>query len=267
MSGKNNRLAVLIPDIHYPYADLAAVEVAKKIVQDNRPGRVIVLGDTVDAELFSRHAPSLPMSDSDRASSFLRDEIGPAKELFDFFFKYTNEVIYILGNHEYRVESWAASQGRVGESIVDLISPAKLLGAGRGKEFKVIPYAVIPNVENYYVVCKNAVAVHGWGFGKHCAADVMAKARTRSVFFGHTHRYQVYCSRDGFTGEVHQAVSCGTLAHLKPIYQVGGSPNDWCHAVGLVYHPLDKNKRGFSPYVVTIDKGKAVMPDGKLISV
>jgi hypothetical protein len=241
------------------------LEAAKKIIQDLKPGRVVVLGDTVDAELFSRHAPIL--SDSDKAGSFLRDEITPAKELFDFFFKHTNEVIYILGNHEHRCSTWSAAMGRAGEGIAELISPARLLGEGRGKEFKVIPYAVTPNVENYYVLCKNVVAVHGWGFGKHCAADVMAKARTRSVFFGHTHRYQVYCSRDAFTGEVHQAVSCGTLAQLKPLYQVGGSPNEWCHSVALVYHPLDKNKRGFSSYVVMIDKGKAVLPDGKLISV
>jgi predicted phosphodiesterase len=260
----NNNLTVVVPDMHFPFQDQAAVDVVIKTVELLKPARVVQLGDIVDCAVFSVHGPN-DIRDV-RADSFLTQEIAPARKFIDQMLKHCKLYVQMAGNHEYRVDRWALRQGPVGLAVHDLVSPEYLLGAGRTKaEFQWVPYTNTASPTSYYSITEHLIAVHGWSFAKNAAQVHLDKARTRSIIYGHTHRYQTASTRDPFSHEVLKAFSPGTLSVLQPLYFTGGSPTDWVHGFSLIY--TSRNKQKFSEYCVTIDNGSCVLPDSRQIVV
>jgi hypothetical protein len=256
------------PDIHFPDQDQEALEVTMAAHRILKPTHSGFLGDVLDCDIFSSH--SKKTIQEAQTQDYKRLELDPANALIDEVQANTREFTYFLeGNHETRIERWAVNNGRVGESIYDLISPYATLGRGR-KNFEIIPYEVPTGMRRGYVQIAprtrkmrtgGLVAVHGWSFAKHAAYVHLEKSRSQSILYGHAHRAQSIATRDPWTGSLIKSFSPGTLSNLQPKYAHGGSPSDWTHGFALIY----VGKGSWTEYCISIVKGRCVLPDGREI--
>ena len=176
-----------------------------------------------------------------------------------------NGKVAFTGNS--RIERWSVANGRIGESIYDLISPRSTIAKHR-ENFTMIPYSPLTGDRRGFVQISKPtikrpglVAVHGWSVAKHAASAHLEKSRSQSVIHGHTHRQQLETSRDPWTGQIIKAFCPGTLSKLQPIYMVGGAPSSWSHGVCIVY----VGNESWTEYLISIVNGRCVLPTGKEI--
>lgn len=258
----------VFPDIHFPDHDPIALELALKAHEILKPEYSLLLGDVLDCGLFSSHAKKT-ISEA-QGYDFKEQEIDPCNAMLDRIQKYTTKFTYYLeGNHEQRIERWAVNNGRVGESVYQLISPSHTLWkAPKRENFKMIPYEVPTGTRMGYVqIVPNKVsmktgglvAVHGWSHAKHAARKHLELSRSQSIIHGHTHRTQLDVSRDPWTGKLIKAMSPGTLAKLQPVYAHGGQPSEWSHGFCLIF----VGKTSWTEYLINIVNGSCVLPDGR----
>jgi len=254
------RCVLFWPDTHFPHQDEAAVACAKRIVRLIKPHTVVMLGDVLDAAAFSAHSLNGFADRETAGRDFYSSEIVPAQELLNFL-SVTSRIVFIEGNHEHRVERTAVRLGAAVSSVYSLVSPQALLSAGRSaKRFRWIPYGIDP-ARSSYRVTPNLLAIHGWSTAKAAASKHLELARNYSVVFGHCHRAQSDTRRDPISNEVFKAVSPGCLSKLEPLY-THGRPTNWVHGVSLAYIRKDG---GHTLYNVLIERGQAVLPNGKLV--
>jgi len=256
MPKPGSHLVMVLPDLHIPHHDetaLACVMAAYRIL---KPRRVVVLGDWLDCEQFSSHGTS-SMAEL-RAHRFVDDELDPCRRVLDKLQKYNNELVFIEGNHEQRIERWAAQWGqRLGPDIYKMIAPRKLLGDGR-KKFTWVPYK---GHLSRYEITPDLWAIHGWSFAKSAARVHQEKAVSVSVVHGHTHRQQMETRRDPANGRILKAWSPGCLCKLQPLYRAN-NPTAWVHGFSLIYI----GRKSWTEYTITIKDGVCVLPDGREIS-
>lgn len=252
-----SHLVAILPDLHIPYQDKRALDCVMKALMYLRPYKTVILGDWLDCDSFSKH-PKKSLREM-KAARYKRDEIDPCNELLDEIQRWTIETKFVEGNHEFRVERFAVEFGSsLGPDIYDLMSPQTLLSAGR-QNFEWIPYGDnLPHLE----ITPNLWAIHGWYHNRHSAAKHLDAAKTVSLVHGHTHRQQLAATRNIVTGDVHKAWSPGCLSQLQPTY-MHQNPTEWVHGFSLVYvgaDPLD-----WTEYIITIENGRCILPDGKEI--
>jgi predicted phosphodiesterase len=253
----NQKLTILLPDIHLPIHDEVALSVANKIIKKLKPRKVIQLGDLLDASAFSSHNH---ISFDEMVDGYMSTEIEPARNLITYWLENSNEVVILLGNHCGRVERWALQQGFAGRAAFDALDPKVLLKQNfTDKDLTIIDYSIAkdPSLARYNV-CHDLWAVHGWSTSQNAGKAHLDKARSASVCYGHAHRASMYSSRDPFSGKILKAFCPGCLCKLQPLYMTGGTPSDWTHGIALVYH----GATSWTEYVVSIDKGCAILPDG-----
>lgn len=257
MAKKTSKLWFVWPDTHFPEQDDEAVECAYRAHEILKPDNTILLGDMMDCEIFStftrRKMPDTVGYD------FQEKEVDPLNALLDDLQHNTKQHTFFLeGNHEERIERWAANNGQVAQALFGVINPNKLIATGR-RNFTMIPYTVPTGDRKGYVnIAKDLVAVHGWSWAKNAAQIHLDASRTKSVVFGHTHRHQVASSRDPWTGKPIKAFSPGCLCKLNPLYSAGGAPKDWTHGFGVIY----VGRHSWTEYNISIHNGSCVLPDG-----
>ena len=66
---------------------------------------------------------------------------------------------------------------------------------------------------------------------------------------------------DPWTGDPVEAMNAGCLCKKSPLYRHDGSPTQWAHGFWIAFI----GRRSFTIYPILINKGRAVMPDGKEI--
>jgi predicted phosphodiesterase len=257
-----SKLWFVFPDIHIPEHDEQALATALKAHEMLHPDYSLFLGDVLDCGIFSSH--SKRTIGESLAQDFKKTEVDPTRELLDLVQKNTQiHTHYLCGNHEERIERWAANNGQVALSLYSMLDPCDFLARGR-KKFSIIPYSVPSGDRMGYVqIAPDLVAVHGWSFARHAARIHLDKSRSQSIVFGHTHRAQSETSRDPWTGKVIKAFNPGTLSKLQPLYAVGGAPNDWSHGFAIIY----VGRRSWTEYCISIVNGCCVLPDGTEVKV
>ena len=260
----NNHLVVVFPDLHIPYHDEAALGVALHTIETLKPEKVVILGDWLDAEDFSQHPPTKLAAD--RGNSFYQEEILPCQEVLDKISQHTQEIVFISGNHEYRVERVACND-RFVEAVYDLISPETLLSCHadgtKRKNFTWVPYSQYITAAHYKIT-PDLWAFHGITHSKHASDTTLEKLRTVSGVYGHIHREQRVTKRNPIDGRLIRVWSPGCLSSLVPFWKHAGDPPvEWCHGFSLVYVRDDLSE--WTPYTVTIQNGEAVLPDGRTI--
>jgi predicted phosphodiesterase len=252
---------MVLPDLHIPHHDQGALSCVLHAYQFLKPDEVIVLGDWLDCEQFSSHGVQ-SMTEL-RAHRFIEDEVDPCRRVLDKLQKNNNRLVYVEGNHEQRIERWAASWGgRLGPDFYKLMAPRRLLGDDR-KNFVWVPYADYLSHYEVTPALKNSTAlwaVHGWSHSKQAAAAHLSKAISVSVVYGHTHRMQVETRRDPATGKILKSWSPGCLSKLQPLYRAN-NPTEWTHGFSLIY----VGKNSWTDYNISIVNGKCVLPNGREI--
>jgi predicted phosphodiesterase len=252
----SSHLVMVLPDLHIPDHDPLALECALKIHETLRPARTVILGDWLDAEGFGKFR-NVDFA-SRKAHDFKLEEVDPCNEVLDRLQENTDLLVYIEGNHEFRIELCAANLGKQFEGIYSLISPERLLSEGRN-DFLWVPYR---EKLSHYKIAKDLLALHGWTYGKDAARKHLAYAKRWSLIFGHTHLRLSAMTREPITDQYYKAISPGCLANLQPKYRTH-EPTDWVHGVELFYVKDDLTK--WQNFPIDIINGEAVLPDGRLI--
>lgn len=250
MTGK----LIALGDLHAPYQNGQAVEVAKKTIRDFKPDIVVLMGDMIDCKAFSTHAPDI------EGDSPYHRELAIVNALIDFVQEHAGKTVYLEGNHEYRVIRHAA-RDRVGKAALSLLSPRKNIGKGR-RDFTYVPYDGREGMNAHYAISPNLVAVHGWSYAQDATRQHLKLCQGRSVIHGHTHRADHVMSRKVWSRGTIDAMSSGCLCNLTPTYSVG-NPNTWVNGfiqgfIGSKNHTL---------YFVPIVDGTCVLPSGKEVKV
>lgn len=259
---RGSHLVLVLPDLHLPHHDPDALRAVRRIHHLLRRDikRVVILGDFLDAAAWSSHVPSTAREA--QRDSYIEDEIKPASELLDLFCHWAREVVYIEGNHEFRIERKCAQFQGPFLDVFSMISPRRLLTAGRDN-LTWIPYASEdPSVLPHYEIAKDLIAIHGWSTAKYAARRHLDMAAGQSVVFGHCHRQQSCARRQPATGKILRAWCPGTLSRLQPLW-LHSKPTEWVQGLDLLYVRNDLSD--WAHFTVTIEGGKATMPDGRRI--
>jgi predicted phosphodiesterase len=255
-----SHLVMVLPDLHLPHHDSAALECAMKVHALLKPRKTVILGDWLDCEAFSAHPVKSELEE--RSQTFFEAEIEPCRALLTRLEKNTEEIVYLEGNHEFRVERTVISMGGVMRDLADLVSPRRLLSEGRTKPFTYIPYVQKAQQLSHHKIAEDLIAVHGWTWCRHAAAKHLEQAKHYSVVFGHIHRAQTATSRDPISGKHYQAWSPGCLSRLQPLY-MASTPTDWVHGFSLIWVRDDGSAwTAYSPIIVN---GVTVLPDGRKV--
>lgn len=243
------------PDMHIPDQDEEAVAVAEAAQREFRPDYSIVGNDLLQATPFSRFGNQTIKEAV--GEDFQETELNPANAHIDRVQKYTKiETIFQEGNHDAHIERWAAQHSKGSMSIFSLISPEANLSKGR-KNFRYVKQGEAVQLH------PNLICVHGWSYSVHCAAAHRRKSPLQSVVFNHAHRRQsdtlTYPSAEMPT----EAMCAGCLCHRMPMYKHDGNPTGWTHGFWVAY----VGKQDFTIYSVPINKGRAILPNGKEIKI
>ena len=254
---KGYHMVMALPDLHIPYQDEAALSCALMAHEYLKPKRTIILGDWLDAEGFKTH-PSKSLLEK-KVFDFKADEIDPCNKILDRLQKNTGLLVYIEGNHEFRIERTAAGAEHRGfSSVYSLVSPKNLLSAGR-KNFVWIPYN---EKLSHYKITQDLWAFHGWSYSKNVAETHLNYLMSVSGIFGHVHHQQSAVRRNKVTDKLIKAWTPGCLSQLQPLWNTQ-QPTDWVHGFSIIYVKNDLSQ--WFEYTVTIENGVCVLPGGKLL--
>lgn len=264
-----SHLVMILPDLHLPTHDRAALRIVMRAHEKLKPQRVVILGDWLDAAFASAHPVSSREEAEKNGSSggYLQNEIEPCRRILEQFEDHSKEIVYLEGNHEFRVERLITRERGAWLAVPDLVLPSKLLSAGRTQEFTWVPYQHNPSSGNgyrlpHYPIADGLIAVHGWSTATRAAAKHLELVRGYSVVHGHTHRAQEESVRHPMTGHVLKGWSPGCLSHLQPMW-CHSKPTEWVHGFSLVYCRNDLTS--WTAYTVTIDHDRCILPDGTKI--
>lgn len=249
------KLYLVIPDIHWPKHDPAALECVLAVARALKPHTAVLLGDALEVDQFSRHGRKSLSEDEER--SWLGDMESFADEFLHPLEKYTRRRVFIEGNHEYRVESAAIGSPAI-RSVMDAISPRAFFSKRRDLTW--IPYQ--EPVMGHFEITPSLWCVHGWSHSKNAATAHLSRCSSFSIIHGHTHRKQSDSKRDPATGRLLRASCPGFLGRLQPVWK-GADPTNWSHGFTLVYADSETDQHW--QFDCEIDRGETVLPNGRMI--
>ena len=212
------RRVMFWPDTHLPYQDKRAVDLALKIADYFKPKLLILLGDILDCNGFSRFE-----FDTSDPRTFFKTELDEWHKLARSIVDATPgaERLYIVGNHEQRIQRWLWKNPHLkGDESFDL-----------SHRLRLAEYGFDPEIKEEVELCQRALtAKHGEFLGGQTAGVAVRKEMARSgtsVVMGHVHTAAVVTQRD--KRGLRMGVESGHLGlnpqHYKPSIQ------NWCHAV------------------------------------
>ena len=253
---QHGRLVVAFGDLHIPYHNEAAVEVLKAVVRYLKPDLAVCLGDVMDCSQFSTHPPTLGMPETNYEQDTLI-----ANKFFDDIQRWCTRLVAVEGNHEHRLDRWAARTAP-GRGAYTMLAPRFNLARNR-KRFTYIPYGSVDGTYPHYKIGPRVVAIHGWSYAMHATKKHLVMSQGKSIVHGHTHRVDHTLVQNVWsTKGVVQAISTGCLCRPVPLYGVG-TPVQWTNAFVLIY----VGRRSETMYAVPITGNRCVLPDGVELSV
>ena len=250
------RVLLAFGDVHVPHQNNLALEVMKKAASLLKPHVSISLGDLLDCGQFSVHPPTFGAPETDYEA-----DLAHAGQLIDFIQRHTQErTILIEGNHEYRLDRWAAQHAE-GRGAYSLLAPRIQLMRGRS-HCTYIRYGSTEGRYPHYPVNSRIVAVHGWSYAQNAARMHLRISQGRSVLFAHSHRAQVELTQNIWGSGTIQARSAGCLCNPIPLYGTG-RPVEWVNAFILGY----LGGHSDTLYTIPITGNFAILPGGEEIRV
>lgn len=243
-SKNKEKSAIILPDMQAPYEDPQALDVAYQIIRDTQPDEVIMNGDNLDLDLFSRFV-------GEGGIESLNDSINRVHKIMATIRANAPNarITWLEGNHELRLRKMLMQNAR------DLLGVRQ---AGTNSNVLSIPFLLnLADLEidyvsgypaNQYWVHPSLRVIHGHivrSSGNTAAA--VAKSSDVSTIFGHVHRREHYSRvvNSYNMGKIITAASFGCLAKVSgevPSYHNGttedGQPvqyfESWQHGIGLV---------------------------------
>jgi len=184
MSKKKDKVFIAFGDAHYPHHNPVAIDILKQAIMRLKPDLVVSLGDLLDCGQFSTHPPTFGVKESD-----YEEDLRQVNELLDFCQKYAKErLILVEGNHEIRLDRWAAAHAE-GRGTYSMLAPRiQLMKTVKGRprtKCTYIPYGSANGKYPHYKLNNRLVAVHGWSYARHATKKHLEKSQGKSVIHGH----------------------------------------------------------------------------------
>lgn len=207
--------AIVIADAHHPTCDVATWNATCKLIKEVQPDEIILLGDFLELESCSQHSRFVQqaflddMASGKAAIAALRRKAPAAK------------ITYIEGNHETRLRRFTQSVAPTLKGALTLPEQLDLASANvdwvpRGK--------LVKRGRLHFT--------HGDFHNVHHAKKHLDTYGV-SVAYGHTHRPQMYISRDG-VGRCRAAFGLPCMRSIQPDW-LEGKPSGWMHGFGVLY--------------------------------
>ena len=238
-------------DVHFPQQNPIAVEVFCRVAEIIKPDLIVCTGDLLDCGQFSSHPPTFGSPDTD-----YEDDLAAANAMLDRLQAVCDRMAVVEGNHEHRLDRWAAKTTE-GRGAYSMLAPRIQLSRGR-KQFSYIPYSQAGGQFPHYKINSRIRAVHGWSYAIHATKAHLKKSQGKSIIHGHTHRKDDCAEQDLWgRGGIIEARSTCCLCNLVPLYGVG-SPVTWVNGFILGYLGTHDD----SLYTVPIKRDRCILPDG-----
>lgn len=240
---------LVINDLHRPFHDPEALKVVLDIIKDCEIDRILLNGDVLDMYNVNRHGPTHPL-----VGSLLDDEISDTRmwleKLRDEFSR--TEIVFLYGNHEYRLERFIITHCR---QLFKIFSLEKELGLSKLK----IPFY---HYNHRYVLDRTDLAVQHSppSYGKNGAMTSLERDIDQSSIYGCSHRQQ-HATKTGKSGKQYHCYFNGwlgstslTKAHAKVFDYIKGHEN-WQQCFSIV-----TTKPGADAWVeqININQGQAL---------
>jgi len=255
MAKAGSKTIMAFSDVHIPHQNVRALEVFCLAAERLRPDIIVCLGDLLDCGQFSVHLPTHGMPESD-----YEDDLRQANELLDRLQKCCSRLVMVEGNHEYRLDRWAASTAE-GRGAYSMLAPYTRLTKGR-ERCTYVRYGSADGRYPHHAINNRIIAVHGWSYARHATKNHLQISQGKSVIHGHTHRADVSIIQNIWSpGGVIQARSSGCLCKPVPLYGAG-RPVEWVNAFILGY----LGRRSDTLYTIPIMDSRCILPDGTEVS-
>jgi len=238
-------------DTHFPQQNDVAIEIVKKAVEFIKPDVTVLLGDLLDCGQFSQHPPTFGVTETE-----YENDIRQVNDFIDFIQANTTErTVLIEGNHEHRLDRWAAAHSE-GRGAYSMLAPRIQLMKNR-KACTYIPYGSADGKYPHYKINGRIVAVHGWSWAVNATKAHLNKSQGKSIIHGHTHRIDSCIYPNIWGAGTIQARSAGCLCKPVPTYGTG-RPVEWVNAF-IVGHT---GRRSDTMFTVDIKGDFAILPNG-----
>jgi len=238
--------AVVISDIHRPFHDQRAINVAFDLIRDIKPKTVIVGGDVCDFFSISKY------ENSARRKLMLGDEVESAAQFFRELRQVAGKgarIIVVQGNHEMRLDLYLELNA---PSVVDVTTEGKrvmslenLFGLDKlGIEYVRGKRATKTAYTDWHGVLVGHFDALGAKAGD--AAKKLTLKYRQSTVQGHTHRLGMVPYRHP-DGSYVYGIESGCLCTLDPEYTECA---DWQHGLIVLTHDEDTSITHFQPVVI-----------------
>ena len=237
-------------DLHIPHHHRIAVDVMLRAAERLRPDVVVCLGDLLDCTPWSSYPPTPRLPTTEYA-----DDLRAAQAILDRVQRTCDRLVMLEGNHEYRLDRWAAVSTE-GRGAYSMLAPRIVLGRQQHRVY--IPYGAADGRYPHYRLSPRVIAVHGWTHARNAARIHLTMAQGRSIIYGHTHRTDITMVQDIWHPcNVLQARGAGCLCRPVPVYGTG-RPVEWVNAFIVGY----LGRRSETLYTVPILGDRCILPDG-----
>ena len=164
---------LVIPDTHVPFHDRKAWALCLKVIRETQPSRVVLLGDFADCLAVS-HFPKSPS----RAAG-LGAEIASVNVELDALQEAAGkaEVIYLSGNHEWRLERYLVQKA---PELFDIVEVSALMRV-KQRGWKWVPY-------KHHITIGKVAYAHDIGYSGKSAVVQSLASFGGNIIFGHVHR-------------------------------------------------------------------------------
>lgn len=257
MKQQSGQVMLAFGDVHVPHQHPAAVEVFCRAAEHLKPDLIVCLGDLVDCHQFSSFTPT--WRDGEPESQYEGD-LAATNGLLTRLQTTCKRLVMVEGNHEYRLDRWAASTAE-GRGAYSMLAPRLNLSKDR-QQFTYIRYGSADGRYPHYKINRRIVAVHGWSYARHATKAHLAMSQGQSVIHGHTHRVDTSMVQDVWQrGGIVQARGAGCLCKPIPLYGTG-RPVEWVNAFILGY----LGRRSDTLFTIPIMDHRCILPGGMEIS-
>jgi len=209
---------LIVPDVHTPYHDEAAVDALLRDAAAWKPDGICVLGDWWDF-----YAVSTFPKDPSRVAN-LATEAKVGQRLLPKFAKLAKRRIFCEGNHEKRLEKYIATHA---PALAGLVPSVREMV---GPDWSFTPYGSVAQLSPLLAASHD--------FGKSGPGSYLATLREygRGAVHGHTHALGVAYGGTA-DGNRHAVMACGHLADTEKCdyMHIWKARASWTTGCGAVY--------------------------------
>ena len=246
---KKEKTTLVIPDTHaIPGQDTSRFLSLGKMIVDRKPDNIVFMGDFVTLESLSawdlgkagKMEGKRYSEDCKAGTQALSYILGPLRDLqlqqaVDGEKIYKPRLIYIMGNHEDRLDRYLATKPELSAHL----DVAKDLALEDSGFTDIIPYRGFIELEG--VLFTHAVMnAANLAIGGKTALSTIASAVSKSVVIGHLHRFETVNHYRHGADDIIQIVSSGCFFDGVEDYADGGLNAYWRGVLLLSHYKLGR---------------------------